>query len=79
MASALVFKHLKLREHAETVFLEVVLSFTFPWAAFFLAEAVEYSGIVAILFCGMLFATYTRVNVSEMGLQLPSGLSPNRS
>ena len=76
--SALTFKHLKLFDHLETVFLEValsftfpwchvafpphptsigatwqvVLSFTFPWAAFFLAEALELSGIVAILFCG---------------------------
>ena len=71
--SALVFKHLKLRDHAETVFLEVVLSFTFPWSAYFLCEAVHYSGIVAILFCGMVFATYTRVNVSEPGLQLMAG------
>ena len=45
--SSLTFKHLNLREREETVFLEVTLSFTFPWAAYFLAEAVEFSGIVA--------------------------------
>ena len=55
--SALTFKHLKLREHPDTVYLECVLSFTFPWSAYFLAEACEYSGIVSILFCGMTFAT----------------------
>ena len=71
--SALTFKHLQLRAHDETVFLEVVLSFPFPWAAYFLAEAVEFSGIVAILFCGLLFATYTRVNVSMPALQLMAG------
>ena len=71
--SALTFKHLRLREHEDTVFLEVMLSFTFPWAAFFLAEALEFSGIVAILFSGMVFATYTRVNVSEAGLHLMAG------
>ena len=72
-ASALTFKHLKLFEHAETVFLEVVLSFTYPWAAFFVAEALELSGIVAILFSGMVFATYVRVNVSDDGLLLMAG------
>ena len=71
--SALTFKHLRLREHEETVFYEVVLSFTFPWTAYFLAEAFELSGIVAILFAGMVVAVYTRVNLSVEGLQLMAG------
>ncbi|KAL1529542.1 hypothetical protein AB1Y20_000487 [Prymnesium parvum] len=71
---ALLFKHLALRDHEETAFLEVVLSFTFPWTAFFMAEACEYSGIVAILFCGIVFATYTRVNVSKEGIALMAGV-----
>ena len=61
---------------APQVFLEVVTSFTFPWFAFFTAEALELSGIVAILFCGIVFATYTRVNVSEEGLTLMAGVRP---
>jgi sodium/hydrogen exchanger 8 len=71
--SALTFKHLRLRDHEETVFYEVVLSFTFPWTAYFLAEAYELSGIVSILFAGMVVAVYTRVNLSVEGLQLMAG------
>ncbi|KAL3933231.1 MAG: hypothetical protein SGPRY_000374 [Prymnesium sp.] len=71
---ALLFKHLRLRRNRETAFLEVSLSFTFPWSAFFMAESLEFSGIVAILFCGIIFATYTRVNVSQEGIGLMAGV-----
>ena len=51
LISALVFKNLVIHKHGD-VFLEVALSFTFPWASFYLSEVEELSGIVAILFCG---------------------------
>jgi sodium/hydrogen exchanger 8 len=63
--SALVFKKLDLRHHSELVFMQSALSFAFPWAAYFTAEALELSGIVTILFCGMIMAVYTRYNFAE--------------
>ena len=63
--SALVFKKLDMRHHAELIFMQSSLSFAFPWAAYFTSEALELSGIVTILFCGMIMAVYTRYNFSE--------------
>ena len=63
--SALVFKKLDLRHHSELVFMQSALSFAFPWAAYFTAEALELSGLVTILFCGMIMAVYTRYNFAE--------------
>ena len=57
LASALVFKKIDLRHHHDSHFMEAVLSFTFPWAAYYTAEAMHFSGIVTILFCGMVMAT----------------------
>lgn len=70
VASALVFKKLDLRHHDDLLFLEAALSFTFPWAAYYTAEANHLSGIVTILFCGMVMATYTRYNFSEAAVEL---------
>ena len=44
---------------------QAALSFAFPWAAYFTSEALELSGIVTILFCGMIMAGYTRHNFAE--------------
>jgi len=63
--SALTFKKLDLRHHSELIFMQSALSFAFPWAAYFTSEALELSGIVTILFCGMIMAVYTRYNFSE--------------
>ena len=53
-----------MRHHAELIFMQSSLSFAFPWAAYFTSEALELSGIVTILFCGMIMAVYTRYNFS---------------
>merc|ERR1719291_737131 len=63
--SSLVFKYLHMKEHHDILFLECALSFTFPWAAYYVAEGLELSGIVTILFCGIVMATYTRHNMSD--------------
>jgi len=73
MLSALVFKHMGLKHHEEIVFLEAALSFPFPWAAYFIAEALKLSGIVTILFCGIVMATYTRNNFSTKSVTLTAG------
>jgi sodium/hydrogen exchanger 8 len=65
VASSLVYKKLDLRHHPEMVFMEVALSTTFPFAAYYTAEAMHLSGIVTILFCGMIMAQYTRNCFSE--------------
>ena len=72
--SALAFKWLGLRAapREETVLTEATLAFTFPWAAFYAAEALHLSGIVAILFCGMVMAAYTRANFSPPAKALTS-------
>mmetsp|Transcript_66939 Transcript_66939/g.132669 ORF Transcript_66939/g.132669 Transcript_66939/m.132669 type:complete len:441 (-) Transcript_66939:458-1780(-) len=65
IASALVFKRMDMRHHKDLIFMQAALSFAFPWAAYFTSEALELSGIVTILFCGMIMAGYTRHNFAE--------------
>jgi len=67
LLSAYVFKKLNLKHGHENFTLEAALSFVFPWCAYFLAETLELSGLVAILTCGMAMACYTRYNFSEKG------------
>ena len=70
ICSALVFKRMDMRAHADLIFMQAALSFAFPWSAYFSAEALELSGIVAILFCGMIMAVYTRFNMHEEAREL---------
>ena len=51
--------------HGEALFKEAVMIAVFAWTSYFVAEAFELSGIVAILFCGIVMAKYTRDNLSE--------------
>ena len=62
LASALLYKHTKMYEE-EFEALEMVLLLLFPYMAWMLAEALELSGIVAILFCGIVMAHYTSHNL----------------
>ena len=73
IASSLVFKKMDMRHHGDLVFMQCALSFTFPWSAFYFAEALELSGIVAIMFCGMIMAVYTRFNFHEDARKLTAG------
>jgi len=68
--SSLTFKLLDLRHHDEMLYMEAALSFVFPWCAYFVAEASELSGIVSIMSCGMVMATYTRPNFSPRAVRL---------
>ena len=74
LLSALGFKALRLNDHDDKQVVEASLSFAFPWVAFYASEALGLSGIVAILFCGMVMATYTRPNLSAAAVRLTSEL-----
>ena len=62
-ASALVLKVADLRHHAESKFIGVGLVAAFAWASYFTAEALQKSGIVTIMFCGIVMAFYARDNL----------------
>ncbi|CAG9467333.1 unnamed protein product [Pedinophyceae sp. YPF-701] len=70
-ASALLFRHGQFRgdnsgSHDEHLtLLEVCLLLIFPYMAYMLAEGLRLSGIVSILFCGIVMSHYTIKNLSD--------------
>ncbi|XP_063059140.1 sodium/hydrogen exchanger 6b isoform X2 [Engraulis encrasicolus] len=60
--TSLVTKYTKLREFP---LLETGLFFLMSWSTFLLAEACGFTGVVAVLFCGMTQAHYTFNNLSD--------------
>ncbi|KAJ1622177.1 Sodium/hydrogen exchanger family-domain-containing protein [Pavlovales sp. CCMP2436] len=72
MLSSYVMKHAHMSHHEDALFKESVLVAAFAWASYYVAEAYELSGIVAILFCGIVMAKYTRDNLSEQAQTLTS-------
>jgi sodium/hydrogen exchanger 8 len=62
---AILFRKLSFAPHPEALFSEVALTAVWPWVSFYLCETLEQSGIVAILFCGMMMARYARPNMSR--------------
>lgn len=67
---SLLFKFLGLRMHAHFVNLENALTFVFPWAAYYTTEALELSGIVAIMMAGVVMALFVRNSLSERSAHL---------
>ena len=52
--------------------LTVALVFAFPWASYYAAEALECSGIVTLLFCGMVMAQYAKPHMSPTAARVSS-------
>ena len=72
--SSLMYKFLGLRMHEDMLFIEGGLSFVFPWAAYYTAEALELSGIVAIMMAGIVMALFMRHSLSDQAYRLISAL-----
>lgn len=63
-ASAYLLKHRGLNRRPDLFFqTEILVVILFPYIAWMLAEAAHLSGIVSILFCGIVMAHYTTHNL----------------
>lgn len=63
LASALLLKHVDLRKNPS---LEFGIMLVFTYAPYALAEGIHLSGIMAILFCGIVMSHYTHFNLSTV-------------
>lgn len=63
LISALLLKHIDLRKHPS---LEFAMMLMFTYAPYVLAEGIHLSGIMAILFCGIVMSHYTHFNLSTI-------------
>lgn len=63
LMSALLLKHIDLRKHPS---LEFGFMLVFTYAPYVLAEGIHLSGIMAILFCGIVMSHYTHFNLSTV-------------
>ena len=57
---------------SDDLVLTVALCFAFPWASYYTAEALECSGIVTLLFCGMVMAQYAKPHMSPAASRVAS-------
>ncbi|CAB0002612.1 unnamed protein product [Nesidiocoris tenuis] len=63
LISALLLKHVDLRKNPS---LEFGMMLVFTYAPYALAEGIHLSGIMAILFCGVVMSHYTHYNLSTV-------------
>ena len=65
LLSSLFYRYAQFRKESEYNIVEACLLVPVPVAAYMAAEAAGLSGIVSILFCGIVMASYTRQNLTE--------------
>lgn len=53
--------------------------FIIPWVSYLIAEALEFSGIVSIIFCGISMARYAIPNLSKSGRKVLIKFNYNKS
>lgn len=63
LVSALLLKHVDLRKNPS---LEFAMMLVFTYAPYVLAEGIHLSGIMAILFCGIVMSHYSHFNLSTV-------------
>ncbi|XP_018026186.1 sodium/hydrogen exchanger 8-like [Hyalella azteca] len=63
LLSAITLKHIALRDYTS---LELCILIIFIYAPYALAEGIHLSGIMAILFCGVVMSHYTHYNLSPV-------------
>jgi len=63
LCSALFLKFVNLRQHYS---LEFAMWFIFAFGPYFLAEGLRLSGIMSVLFCGIVMSHYTHFNISPV-------------
>mmetsp|Transcript_39709 Transcript_39709/g.104861 ORF Transcript_39709/g.104861 Transcript_39709/m.104861 type:complete len:545 (-) Transcript_39709:158-1792(-) len=71
LALSYTLRKLDVRSSArqDDLILVIALCFAFPWASYYVAEALQLSGIVTLLFCGMVMARFARPHMSEDATQ----------
>ena len=66
MGSALLIKYVSVTsEHEDGWVFDTGLVFLFPYLAYSISESMEMSGIVSVLFCGIVMGRYTRQNLER--------------
>eukprot|EP01119_Soliformovum_irregulare_P006950 TRINITY_DN19360_c0_g1_i1.p1 TRINITY_DN19360_c0_g1~~TRINITY_DN19360_c0_g1_i1.p1 ORF type:complete len:578 (+),score=147.64 TRINITY_DN19360_c0_g1_i1:37-1770(+) len=72
LLSALWFKHTKFYNYP---YLETAVLLLFAYASYLIPEGMSLSGIVSVLFCGMIMAHYTYPNLSDRSKDLSTNVA----
>ena len=64
-APAHVLSPAEAAERETETLLTIALCFAFPWASFYVSEALQMSGVVTLLFCGIVMARHVRPLMSD--------------
>lgn len=64
VCSTLIFKYFPL-SGSDHEYIERSLLFIIPFISYMLADSIQMSGIVAMLFCGFVMSTYTKYNITS--------------
>jgi sodium/hydrogen exchanger 3 len=71
LLSSLFFKYVEIYRFS---YLETAILLLFAYSSYLIADGVQLSGIVSVLFCGIVMAHYTYNNLSELSKELSANL-----